>query len=87
MVIADAIPFVRKQISRACGSIQVAAVFIWEFYKWLYIIARILVRYVTDIIVSQIAAQLARKFCCFYSRRNWKNPPRVRCKWQNRIDG
>lgn len=56
IAIVDAVLFVRKQISRACGSIQVAADFIWEFYKWLYVIARIHVRYVTDIIVSQIAA-------------------------------
>lgn len=56
IAIVDAVLFVRKQISRACGSIQVAADFIWEFYKWLYVIARIHVRCVTDIIVSQIAA-------------------------------
>lgn len=56
IAIVDAVLFVRKQISRARGSIQVAADFIWEFYKWLYVIARIHVRYVTDIIVSQIAA-------------------------------
>lgn len=73
MVIADAVLFVRKQISRARGSIQIVAVFIWEFYKWLYVIARILVRYVTGIIVFQIVPQLARKFCCFYSQWNWKS--------------
>lgn len=72
MVIADAVLFVRKQISRARGSIQIVAVFIWEFYKWLYVIARILVRYVTGIIVFQIVPQLARKFCCSYSQWNWK---------------
>lgn len=73
MVIADAVLFVRKQISRARGSIQIVAVFIWEFYKWLYVIARILARYVTGIIVFQIVPQLARKFCCFYSQWNWKS--------------
>ena len=84
MVIADAVLFVRKQISRARGSIQIVAIFIWEFYKWLYVIA-------------QIRRSLRHRYNCFPDRAaigaeillllftmKLKNP-RVRCWWQNEL--